>query len=440
MRASLDFLTRCITPTLFSVFVILLTASTALAQPSGYNYDEEKVPSFDLPDPLVATNGKRVENAEAWRKVRRPELLRLFEKQVYGRPPGKPEQMRFEVVEQSGRYLDGKAIRRQVVIHLSEKENSPKLELLLYLPADAKTPTPVFLGLNFAGNHSIEPDPAIRLTSNWLPGRYQGVEENRATEKARGISTSRWPVAQIIERGYGVATMYNGDIDPDFHDEFKNGVHPLFYKDGQSTPADDGWGTISAWAWGLSRALDYLETDDAVDAKRVAVLGHSRLGKTSLWAGARDERFAITISNDSGCGGAALSRRHFGETVQRINTSFPHWFCGNFKKYNENENACAVDQHELVALVAPRAVYVASAVEDRWADPRGEFLSCKYAAPVFELLADEKAADSFPTEEMPSINSPVMGRIGYHIRSGKHDLTEYDWQRYMDFADKQYGK
>ncbi len=399
---------------------------------TGTNYDESKVPDYTLPELLVCEDGTKVENRETWMGKRRAELLELFREHVYGRAPvGRPEGMTFEVFEQSDNALGGKARRKQVHVNFTGKEDGAGMDVLIYLPVKAAGPVPTFVLLNFQGNHAVNADPAIRLSQSWVENRREGVKDNQSTEASRGKAASRFPIEAILARGYGLATIYYGDIDPDFHDEFKNGVHAVF--DPPAGRKADSWGSIAAWAWGLSRAVDYFETDGDINEKQVIVVGHSRLGKTSLWAGAEDQRFAMVVSNDSGCGGAALSRRAYGETVKRINTSFPHWFCETYKKYNDNEGACPVDQHMLIALAAPRPVYVASADKDLWADPRGEFLSARAASRVYELFGDK----GFGGQEMPGLDSPVqIGRVGYHVRTGGHDLTEYDWQRYMDFADK----
>jgi len=404
-----------------------------LAQKSEVIYDEAQIPKYTLPDPLKLPNGQQVTSPEMWHSQARPAILAQFEEQVYGKAPRAPQESNFKIEEESNDALDGMAIRRQIAIQLSNKEEGPVLHLLLYIPKVADKPVPTFVALNFYGNHTVEADPGILLSESWMRNnKEKGVVDHKATEASRGVSDSRWPVKDILENGYALATAYYGDIDPDYDDGFQNGIHPHFMEEGKSRPDADEWGSIAAWAWGLSRAMDYLEKDADVDGDKVVVMGHSRLGKTALWAGATDTRFAAVISNNSGCGGAALSRRRYGESVKRINTSFPHWFCENFKKYNHNEEACPVDQHMLIALVAPRPVLVCSAEEDRWADPRGEFLSAYHASPVFEMLGVE----GLDAREMPAVDQPVFSRVGYYVRPGKHNVLPSDWQRYMKFADR----
>jgi len=411
----------------------VMVAPTFAELPATHT-DESKVPAYTLPDPLKFDDGSPVTSAQQWTEKRRPEILRIFTEQMYGKAPAVPANLRIQILSRDENALEGNAIRKEIEITLAEAPQPVKMTMLLYIPKSNR-PAPVFWGLNFRGNHSVISDPAVRLNTNWMADS-PGVIDHHATDAARGSRASRWPISMIVKRGYAVATAYYGDIDPDFDDGFKNGIHPAFYKAGQNQPEPDEWGSIAAWAWGLSRGMDYLQQDVEVDAGRVAVFGHSRLGKTALWAGATDPRFAITISNNSGCGGAALSRRVYGENFARINAAFPHWFCDNFKKFNNHEADMPVDQHELIALIAPRPVYVASALEDQWADPKGEFLSARHADPVYRLLGTNGMGGDAPPEESPAVDQPLkLGAIGYHIRTGKHDVTDFDWSQYLDFAD-----
>jgi hypothetical protein len=413
--------------TFFMIVMLLLILpskySYVVAQNNPVNYDESAVPEYTLPDPLRFYNGDEVKDTVEWINRRRPEILLLFETEMYGKTPGRKIKATYTIISVDTMALNGQAIRKEVRIDFTSEPKAPSLMLLIYLPKSGKT-VPVFLGLNFEGNHTVLNDTGITVSGAW-----------QAQTHARGEDSLSWPVKNIIGNGFALATIYYEEIDEDENNGFRNGIQPVFYSPGQTSPKPDEWGTIGAWAWGLSRAMDYLENDELVDSKKVAVFGHSRLGKAALWAGAQDSRFALVISNNSGCGGAALSKRIFGETVGSINTRFPHWFCGNFKKYNDKENELPMDQHMLIALIAPRPAYFTSAKDDQWADPKGEFLAACNANPVYRLFGRE----GLPVSVMPPVNSPVMGNLGYHIRTGPHALTYYDWDRFMEFARKQFG-
>jgi hypothetical protein len=393
------------------------------AQKFEANYDETRVPNYELPLLIDAKTASASDFPAAW-STRRAELLKVFSEQMFGTPPTTPYELKFEQTE-SGTSLKGKALRQQWRVTITSEHGSLPIDLLVFTPAQAKQAVPCFLGLNFNGNHTAAADEQITIPSSWVrDNETAGSDGHQATDKGRGTSATRWPIEQIVDAGMGVATAYYGDIDPDTDDKFQNGIHALFPEHRPSAEHPDRWGSIAAWAWGLSRLLDCIEAKlPQIDANRVAVLGHSRLGKTALWAGATDTRFAVVISNDSGCGGAALSRRAFGETVERINTSFPHWFCGNFKQYNQQEERLPIDQHQLLALMAPRLVYVASATEDQWADPQGEFLSLHLASDVYRRL---------PRKVDAKTGQPIK-QVGYHLRDGKHDINAWDWAHYIRF-------
>ena len=412
-----------------TVLLAVLLGSVLLAQQPTTNYDEAKVPAYNLPDLLVMDNGIRVSTAADWAK-RRIEVLSLLETEMFGRAPA-PAQVRFKVESIDKAALGGKAIRKQASINVSRK----RFSLLLYLPAKAAGPVPVFLGLGFGPNQTVSPDPGIPLAGTWVQNKdTRAIELQPGVESSRGSAASRWQVETILSRGYGLATMYYGDIEPDFDGALKLGIRGAYLRRGQEAPGDGEWGAIAAWAWGLSRAADYLERDSNVDGLHLALVGHSRLGKTALWAGAMDTRFALVISNDSGEGGAAISRRRFGETVADLNRRFPHWFCGNYHRYSDREGEMPFDSHMLLALVAPRPLYVASAEDDQWADPKGEFLGAVAASDVYELLGRK----GIGTKQMPPVNHPVGDTVRYHVRTGKHDITAYDWEQYLDFADRQF--
>ncbi len=385
-----------------------------------------------LPDLLLSSDKGPVKSVADWEQFRREEVLELFREHVYGRVPDAGFRIDHQLIYFRAGALDGKAVQKEVKVTVYRGGDSHSFTILIFLPKEHQEPVPLFVGLNFYGNHTIHPDSSISLTDSWLRNNESfGITDHLATDASRGVRRHRWPVEAILDRGYGLATIYSGDIDPDTDDGFINGIHKI---DGIEPAARDSssWGTIAAWAWGLSRAMDYFETDSEIDHKRVAVMGHSRLGKTSLWAGAQDRRFALVISNNSGCGGAALSRRNVGESVSRINEVFPHWFASRFHSYGEEVAALPVDQHMLMALAAPRPLYVASAAEDQWADPYGEYLSLYCGSAVYQLYGN----DPLESDLLPEVNEPRWnGKLGYHIRSGKHDVTVYDWERFLDFAD-----
>jgi hypothetical protein len=411
---------------------------TLLAADKPFPDPDKLAVNSDLPDPLVSFLGQPVKSREQWQTERAPELRRLFQHFMYGRMPAKPASFTVKIVHEDKNALGGKATLKDIDVHTTKPELH--IQLLVVIPNHRTAPAPAFLGLNFNGNHALLPDPAIRLPESWMPARSKEAT-NRASNADRGKEAAVWAIEQTIDRGYAFASFYNGDVVPDQADLARERL-PQFVSD--ATPeSHDAPATIACWAWGFSRMIDYLVTDPAIDPKRIAVVGHSRNGKTALLAAAMDERIALAIPSQAGCGGTAPNRlpaalqnppdgKLIHETVKRINTSFPHWFTENFKAFNEATDRLPFDQHCLIALCAPRPVLLSNATEDQWANPAGQFAMLRAADPVYKMVA----GDGVGASEMPKVGELLPSRLGYYIRSGKHSMTSADWKVWLDYADQ----
>jgi len=410
--------------------VCLSFALAASARPP--NYDESKIAPYTLPDPLTFADGTKLTSPDQWPR-RRAEILALFEDQMYGIIPPPPATLRLETLEDR-EILDGRATRKQIRMWFNAADTGPKIDWILFIPKHAAAPVPAYIGLNYYGNQEIDPDPAIRITDGWLRNNEKHlITGNRASEKSRGLFPNAWPYKQLVARGYALATACYGEVAPDDKLLYTNGVHTLF------PPSTPGVGNdttaLAAWAWALMRGMDMLAREPAVDTTRVAVVGCSRLAKAALLAGAKDERFAVVIPNQTGGGGVPLAKRDYGENVALQNQNFPHWFCGNFRQYSDNEAAMPFDQHLLLAACAPRRLYVSS-FPGKWFDPLGEFLSMKAAEPVWAFLGRPGLpADAWPDEMAPSLGT----HLAYHRRPFEHGIAIYDWQCYLAFTDRAFG-
>jgi cephalosporin-C deacetylase-like acetyl esterase len=383
-----------------------------------------------LPNPLEMVDGRKITSAGQWERERRPELKALFQHYMYGYLPPPPGNVRGKIHRADVSFFGGKATKKEVTVTFGPP-GCPPLELLLVVPNRRPGPAPVFLGLNFTGNHSLVADASVAVPKTWMR-EGPDVVEHRATEAGRGTKIDTWALEQSIDRGYAVATFCYGDALPDKPD-FRDGVYPYFLRPGLAAPEPDDWGAIACWAWALHRAVDYLVTDPDVDPARIAVTGHSRNGKAALVAAAFDERIALVIPHQAGCGGTAPSRTRNpkAETVKAINDRFPHWFNDVFPSFNDAAGRLPFDQHCLVALVAPRPVLFTNGIEDQWADPEGQFEMLRAADPVYRLLG----AGGLDEKELPPLGRLVDSRLGYYLRSGGHVSDPEYWKVFLDYAD-----
>lgn len=391
------------------------------------NYTEANVPSYTLPDLLTLLDGNKVTDIKTWNESRRPEIIRLLEENQFGKALGNPDDVKFTVFDKGTTVFDGKALRKQVTLHFGEDHD---VDLLFYLPANAKKSSPILLNICFMANSQTVDDRGVKEGQVW----------NREHQRVPAGRSSFFPkidVMQFIERGYGFATVYYADFEPDFNGGLEHSIRRFFLKPEQTKPARDEWGAIATWAWGLSRVMDYFETDPAVDAKRVAITGVSRLGKTALWTAASDTRFALAIPSCSGQGGAAISRRNYGETIKLITLPqrYGYQFCENYAKWGDEPNAAPMDAHMLIALMAPRPVLLQTGDTDKWSDPMGEFKAAVAAEPVYELFGKK----GLGTDQIPPSGEPVLNDIGYFMHKGGHGMHSTDgtpdWHVYLDFMD-----
>ncbi|WP_298712836.1 S9 family peptidase [Chitinophaga sp.] len=386
----------------------LLIAMLAGTAAFGQNYNETLVPAYKLPHPLVTVNLRPVKNVKMWEGTRRMEILRLFENNVYGQMPKDFDSIRFEPVREDGGAMGGRAVLKETRIHVFRGGQSVAIGLTMFVPKNAAAPAPVFLLINNRPKKNTDPD--------------------------RKEKSAFWPAELVIDSGYAVAAFHVSDLAPDDKAKYTEGVLRMYP---EHLSMGNGMKAIGSWAWGASRVMDYFEKEPLVDAKKVVLVGHSRGGKTSLWASAQDERFAICVTNCSGNTGAALARRQFGERISRINSVFPHWFSNNYKNYNDKENDLPVDQHMLIALIAPRPVYATNATKDLWADPTGTFLALKNAEMVYALYKEKSTLPATPPAPDVTLTN---GILGYHNRTGEHDMTEFDWQQFIRFANHHFSR
>jgi hypothetical protein len=423
--------------------LLLIAASVCLltmglrAAPGFPDFSE--LPSHpDLPDPLQMLDGRKVVTREQWFQERRPELKGLFQHYMYGWFPP-PVQVRGVVTYTDAHFFEGQATLKLVTLKLDALA-TPEIHLMMVIPNHRAGPAPVFLGMNFSGNHSLVADTNVPLTTSWMtwndtswtPGGGRYAINHHAIEAGRGRQIETWALEPTIKRGYAVATYYLGDVESDTNNA-EGGVRETI----RNRPgAPDDWGTIAAWAWGLQRAVDYLVTDTDIDKKHIAVVGHSRLGKAALLAGAFDDRVALVVPLQAGSCGSAPSRTKMGETVAQTNRRFPHWLCGEFTNFNNHPDRLPFDQNCLVALCAPRPVLFGQAALDTWANPPGAFEMLKAADKVYRLVG----AEGLSAQTMPETNKLIDSNLGYVIRPGKHSMTKLDWGYFLDFADKQWGK